>query len=103
MVTLWRDQAETVGAQLEGLTNPVMVMTKMRIGDFNGVSVSSSYASRFEINPEGYTEVKALQDWWAAEGSSLTIAPAGANPTCGQRGHAITVLVQSLCPAPHYL
>jgi len=77
MVTLWREQAETVGAQLEGLTNPVVVMTKMRIGDFNGVSVSSSYASRIEINPEGYAEVKGLQDWWAAEGSNLTFAPAG--------------------------
>lgn len=77
MVTLWREQAETVGAQLEALTNPVIVMTKMRIGDFNGVSVSSSYASRFEINPEGYTEVKTLQDWWAAEGSTVSFAPAG--------------------------
>lgn len=81
MVTLWRDQAETVGAQLEGLTNPVIVMTKMRIGDFNGVSVSSSYASRFEINPTGYAEVTALQEWWTNEGSSLTFTPAGEEPT----------------------
>eukprot|EP00892_Ulva_mutabilis_P006812 jgi/Ulvmu1/4502/UM002_0228.1 len=83
MVTLWRDQAQTVGTQLEALTNPIIVMTKMRIGDFNGVSVSSSYASRFEINPEGYTEVKALQDWWEAEGSTLTFASAGDSVTRG--------------------
>lgn len=77
VVTLWRQQAEEVGAQLEALQNPVVVMTKMRVGDYNGVSVSSSYGSHFIVDPTGYPEAVALQQWWESEGCNLTFSPAG--------------------------
>lgn len=77
MVTLWRQQAEQVGAQLEALQNPILVMTKMRVGDYNGVSVSSTYSSHFLVDPTGYPEAVALQKWWETEGCNQTFAPAG--------------------------
>ena len=75
-MTLWRENAETVGAELEALTNPVLVMSKVRVTDFNGVSVNQAYASAFEINPDT-PEAKELAEWWQAEGSTHTFVPAG--------------------------
>lgn len=77
MVTLWRQQAEQIGTQLEALQSPILVMTKMRVGDYNGVSVSSTYGSHFIVDPTGYPEAVALQRWWESEGSNQTFSPAG--------------------------
>lgn len=78
MVTLWRQQAEEWGAKLEAQSNPVVVMTKMRVGDYNGVSVSSTYSSHILVNPTAYPEAAALQQWWDSEGCNQTFSPAGA-------------------------
>jgi Replication protein A OB domain len=86
-VTLWREQAEGVGSELEAAvdSHPVVVLSKMRVGDFNGVSLSGTYASRVDVNPEGgaYEEADALREWWARDGSDATFAPAGDAPTRG--------------------
>lgn len=77
IVTIWKEQAETIGAQLDPLDNPVLVLKKMRITDYNGVSVSGAYASSFEVEPAAHPEVAALRLWWDSEGHSATFAPAG--------------------------
>lgn len=77
IITLWREQAEKLGGELEQLQNPVVVMTKMRVGDYNGVSVSGTYSSKFMVDPTGYPEAVALQQWWESEGSTQTFSPAG--------------------------
>lgn len=89
IVTLWRKQAEEIGAQLEALQNPIVVMTKMRVGDYNGVSVSGTYGSHFLVDPTGYPEAVALQQWWDSEGSNQTFSPAGVplNCTCIHASH----------------
>jgi hypothetical protein len=82
-VTLWREQAENVGTELEALTTPIVVFAKLRVGDFNGVSLSGTYATRVEINPSGYKEADALSEWWNREGNSATFASAGDAPVKG--------------------
>jgi hypothetical protein len=79
-VTLWREQAEATGARLEALVHPVVVLTKLRVSDFGGVSLSSTYHTTVEIDPEGVAEAAALREWWASAGSSQTFAPAGDAP-----------------------
>lgn len=76
VVTIWRDQAEQIGGELEQLTHPVLMMSKMRISDYNGVSISQSYASAFEINPD-LNEAEELKAWWESEGAMLSFVPAG--------------------------
>jgi hypothetical protein len=44
--------------------------------------VSSTYASRFEINPTGHPEAQALQQWWDQEGCNTTFSPAGMSRIC---------------------
>lgn len=61
VVTLWRDQAEAAGAALEALDHPTVVLSKLKVGDFNGVSLSGTYATRIEVNPTEYPEVEQLQ------------------------------------------
>lgn len=64
-LTLWREQAEVEGMQLENAIaageNPVIVIKKARLSDFNGVSLSGSFSSRLEVNPTGYEQAEVLQ------------------------------------------
>jgi replication factor A1 len=79
-VTLWREQAETTGAQLEAMDHPVVMLTKLRVTDFNGISLSSTYHTTVEVNPDSLAEADVLQNWWATTGSGQTFAPAGDAP-----------------------
>ena len=65
------------GAELEPLSHPTVALSKLKVSDFNGVSLSATYATAVEVNPAGYAATDALRAWWDAEGAGLTFAPAG--------------------------
>lgn len=60
-VTLWNDQAE----QFSLPVGTVIAMKTLRIGTFDGVSLSSARNSTFEVNPR-IPDADALRKWFAA-------------------------------------
>lgn len=51
-LTLWREQASELGAQLAALRHPVIAFSKLRVGDFGGLSLSGTYNTRAELEPQ---------------------------------------------------
>jgi replication factor A1 len=93
-LTLWGATAEGVGAELEaaaaaaaaaGAPPPVLSASSCRVGDYNGVSLSSLGRSALTMEPADGAAADALRAWWAADGSTTTLTPAGEG-MAGARG-----------------
>lgn len=65
MATLWGDEAEKRTA--ESMLGKVVAIKAATVSDWNGKSLSCSFGSTLEIEPESLPESKALNDWWQAK------------------------------------
>ncbi|XP_020596054.1 replication protein A 70 kDa DNA-binding subunit B [Phalaenopsis equestris] len=77
-VSLWNDLATTIGQELLDLvdTAPVVAIKALKVGDFQGVSLSTLTKSTVQINPD-LPEAKALRSWYGSNGKDVTMAPIG--------------------------
>lgn len=68
-VTLWGDLATGVGAELEAqqASRPIVSVSAVRVGDYNGLSLSTLTRSIITISPENADAAK-LREWYDAEG-----------------------------------
>ncbi|KAL2642129.1 hypothetical protein R1flu_009716 [Riccia fluitans] len=80
VISLWNDLATDYGAKLLNMVDeaPVVAFRSVRVGDYQGISLSSITKSTVIINPE-IPETKAIREWYDETGKSATMTPAGAN------------------------
>ncbi|URD95318.1 Replication protein [Musa troglodytarum] len=79
-VSFWNDLATDVGQQLLDMvdTSPVVAIKCLKVGDFQGVSLSTLSRSTVVINPS-LPETKKLRSWYDSEGKGTSMASVGSN------------------------
>jgi len=78
VLTLWNTLATDQGAKLAAMTNPVIIVRSVRVGEYAGVSLSTVTRSELEIEPENVERVAELKKWYAEGGSTVSTEAAGA-------------------------
>ncbi|KAL8134937.1 hypothetical protein AgCh_009810 [Apium graveolens] len=78
VVSLWNDLATTVGQELLDIADqsPVVAMKSLKVGDFQGVSLSALSRTVILVNPET-SESKKLKSWYDSEGKGSPMASVG--------------------------
>ena len=66
-LTLWGEQAERYN---EGVldSHPVMAVKNVKISNFGGKTLSTTFNSQIFLSPTDRAEAVRLQQWWAAQG-----------------------------------
>ncbi|KAF7806265.1 replication protein A 70 kDa DNA-binding subunit B [Senna tora] len=78
VVSLWGDLATNVGQELLDIADksPLVAIKSLRVGDFQGVSLSTISKSTVLINPD-IPEAKKLRSWYESEGKDASMASVG--------------------------
>uniref|UniRef100_A0A2N9HEW6 Replication protein A subunit n=1 Tax=Fagus sylvatica TaxID=28930 RepID=A0A2N9HEW6_FAGSY len=84
VVSLWNELATGVGQELLDIAdqNPIVAIKSLKVGDFQGVSLSALSKSVVLVNPD-LPEAKKLRSWYDSEGkeSSLASVSSGMSPS----------------------
>jgi len=78
VLTLWNTLATEQGEKLASMTNPVIAVRSVRVGDYAGVSLSTVTRSELLIEPENVERVAELKKWYAEGGATMATESAGA-------------------------
>ncbi|GLT25193.1 hypothetical protein SLA2020_003380 [Shorea laevis] len=75
VVSLWNDLATGLGQELLDLADksPIVAIKSLKVGDFQGVSLSTIGRSTMQVNPD-IPEAKRLRTWYESEGKGITMA-----------------------------
>ncbi|CAA2977525.1 replication A 70 kDa DNA-binding subunit B [Olea europaea subsp. europaea] len=78
VVSLWNDLATSVGQELLDMADksPVVAIKSLKVGDFQGLSLSTLSKSVVVINPD-LPEAKKLRSWYDSEGKETSLAFVG--------------------------
>ncbi|XP_009773896.1 replication protein A 70 kDa DNA-binding subunit B-like [Nicotiana sylvestris] len=78
VVSLWNDLATNVGQELLDMSDksPVVAIKSLKVGDFQGVSLSALSKSNIVVNPD-LPEAKKLRSWYDSEGKETSLASIG--------------------------
>ncbi|XP_059643708.1 replication protein A 70 kDa DNA-binding subunit B-like [Cornus florida] len=78
VVSLWNDLATNIGQELLDIADksPVVAIKSLKVGDFQGVSLSALSKSIVVVNPE-IPESKKLRSWYDSEGKETSMASVG--------------------------
>ncbi|KAF5205815.1 Replication protein a dna-binding subunit b [Thalictrum thalictroides] len=78
VVSLWNDFATTIGQELLDTvdTAPIVAFKSLKVGDFQGVSLSTLGKSTVLINPD-IPEAKKLRSWYNTEGKGTSMDSVG--------------------------
>ncbi|XP_031104606.1 replication protein A 70 kDa DNA-binding subunit B-like [Ipomoea triloba] len=78
VVSLWNDLATSVGQELLDMADksPVVAIKSVKVGDFQGVSLSALSKSTVLVNPD-VPKAKDLRAWFDAEGKETPLASVG--------------------------
>ncbi|XP_009595034.1 replication protein A 70 kDa DNA-binding subunit B [Nicotiana tomentosiformis] len=78
VVSLWNDLATNVGQELLDMSDksPVVAIKSLKVGDFQGVSLSALSKSNIVVNPD-LPEAKKLRYWYDSEGKETSLASIG--------------------------
>ncbi|CAN6470194.1 unnamed protein product [Victoria cruziana] len=87
VVSLWNDLATKVGQELLDMvdTSPVVAIKSLKVGDFQGVSLSTVSRSTVIINPDT-SEAKKLRTWYDSEGKQSSMASIGSGMISSKSG-----------------
>ncbi|XWS47924.1 hypothetical protein CRYUN_Cryun13aG0027900 [Craigia yunnanensis] len=84
VVSLWNELANNVGQELFDIADksPIVAIKSLKVGDFQGVSLSTLGKSTVLINPD-IPEAKKLRSWYDSEGkgSSMASISSGLSPS----------------------
>uniref|UniRef100_A0A1J3E316 Replication protein A subunit n=1 Tax=Noccaea caerulescens TaxID=107243 RepID=A0A1J3E316_NOCCA len=84
VVSLWNDLATGLGQELLDMADkhPVVAIKSLKVGDFQGVSLSTISRSNVVINPDS-PEATKLKSWYDSEGkeSSMSAIGSGMSPS----------------------
>ncbi|XP_038878718.1 replication protein A 70 kDa DNA-binding subunit B-like [Benincasa hispida] len=75
VISLWNDLATTVGQELLDIADqsPIIAVKYLRVGDFQGVSLSTISRSSIMINPD-IKEAHDLRSWYDSEGKAVSMS-----------------------------
>ncbi|PON69693.1 Replication factor A protein [Trema orientale] len=75
VVSLWNELATTVGQELLDIADqsPVVAIKSLKVGDFQGLSMSTLSRSMLLVNPD-IPEAKKLRSWYDSEGKGTLMA-----------------------------
>ncbi|KAF8399600.1 hypothetical protein HHK36_015469 [Tetracentron sinense] len=78
VISLWNDHATNIGQELLDIseTAPIVALKSLKVGDFQGVSLSSLSKSTVLVNPD-IPESKKLRSWYDSEGKGTSMASVG--------------------------
>uniref|UniRef100_A0A5B6ZAT6 Replication protein A subunit n=1 Tax=Davidia involucrata TaxID=16924 RepID=A0A5B6ZAT6_DAVIN len=78
VVSLWNDLATSIGQELLDIADksPIVAIKSLKVGDFQGVSLSTLSKSIVVINPD-VPESKKLRSWYDSEGKETSMASVG--------------------------
>lgn len=78
VVSLWNDLATNLGQELLDMSDksPVVAIKSLKVGDFQGVSLSALSKSIVVVNPDT-PESKKLRSWYDSEGKETSMASIG--------------------------
>ncbi|TQD99980.1 hypothetical protein C1H46_014359 [Malus baccata] len=78
VVALWGELATSVGQQLLDIADqsPIVAIKSLKVGDFQGVSLSTLNRSTILVNPES-PEARKLRSWYDSEGKGASLASVG--------------------------
>ncbi|KAF5934065.1 hypothetical protein HYC85_030236 [Camellia sinensis] len=78
VVSLWSDLATNIGQELLDMSDksPVVAIKSLKVGDFQGVSLSALSKSIVVVNPDT-PESKKLRSWYDSEGKEVSMASIG--------------------------
>nr|GMC69614.1 replication protein A 70 kDa DNA-binding subunit B [Ipomoea batatas] len=78
VVSLWNDLATSVGQELLDMADksPVVAIKSVKVGDFQGVSLSALSKSTVLVNPD-VPKAKDLRAWFDTEGKETSLASVG--------------------------
>ncbi|KAG4155190.1 hypothetical protein ERO13_D03G096700v2 [Gossypium hirsutum] len=78
VVSLWNELANNVGQELFDNADkyPIVAIKSLKVGDFQGVSLSTLGKSSVMINPD-IPEAKKLRSWYDSEGKGSSMASIG--------------------------
>ncbi|KAJ7978736.1 Replication protein A subunit [Quillaja saponaria] len=92
VVSLWNELATIVGQDLLDMADkcPVVAIKSVRVGDFQGVSLSTLSKSQVLVNPD-LLEAKKLRCWYESEGkvTSMVSVSSGLSPTSKNGGRSM--------------
>ncbi|KAL9227314.1 hypothetical protein vseg_003016 [Gypsophila vaccaria] len=92
VVSLWNDHATTLGQELLDMADksPVVAIKALKVGDFQGVSLSAVSKSVIKVNPD-LPEARKLTSWYDAEGKEAAMASVGAglSPSSNSGGRSL--------------
>ncbi|CAN6585055.1 unnamed protein product [Malus baccata var. baccata] len=92
VVALWGELATSVGQQLLDIADqsPIVAIKSLKVGDFQGVSLSTLNRSTILVNPES-PEARKLRSWYDSEGkgSSLASVGSGMSPSAKSGGRSM--------------
>ncbi|OMO53144.1 Nucleic acid binding, tRNA/helicase-type [Corchorus capsularis] len=89
VVSLWNELANTVGQELFDMADksPIVAIKSLKVGDFQGVSLSTLGKSTVLINPD-IPEAKKLKAWYDSEGKVSSMASIGSGLSPSSKGGA---------------
>ncbi|XP_010452776.1 PREDICTED: replication protein A 70 kDa DNA-binding subunit B-like [Camelina sativa] len=78
VVSLWNDLATGIGQELLFMADnhPVIAIKSLKVGDFQGVSLSTISRSNVVINPDS-PEATKLKSWYDSEGKETSMSAIG--------------------------
>ncbi|KAI3897705.1 hypothetical protein MKX03_005537, partial [Papaver bracteatum] len=87
VIYLWNDLAITMGQELLDVvdSNPIVAIKCLKVGDFQGLSLSSLKKSTMVVNPD-VPEAENLKSWYASECKSTSMTSIGAGLTSTKSG-----------------
>ncbi|KAK4750457.1 hypothetical protein SAY87_003939 [Trapa incisa] len=89
VVSLWNDLATGVGQDLLDIADksPTVAIKSLKVGDFQGVSLSALSRSLVLVNPD-IIEAKNLRSWFDSEGKGTAMESVGSGAVSSARGGA---------------
>lgn len=78
VVSLWNELATSVGQELQDIADksPVVAIKSLKVGDFQGISLSTLGKSIVQVNPV-IAESEKLRSWYDSEGKETSMASVG--------------------------
>ncbi|XP_073146550.1 replication protein A 70 kDa DNA-binding subunit B-like [Henckelia pumila] len=89
VVSLWNDLATNVGQELLDMADksPIVAIKSLKVGDFQGVSLSTLSKSVLVVNP-ATPEANKLRSWFESEGKETPMASVGSGLSPSTKGGA---------------
>ncbi|XP_047969725.1 replication protein A 70 kDa DNA-binding subunit B-like [Salvia hispanica] len=89
VVSLWNDLATSVGQELLDMADksPVVAIKSLKVGEFQGVSLSALSKSIILVDPDT-PEAKKLRSWYDSEGKDTSLAAIGNDSSPSNRNGA---------------